>query len=104
MASSAVYNIQFDASEKFVWNVSFANDDDTQLDVSDYSFRFELKNSSGSTVWDETVMSRPNNSTIQFEKSQSIISDLPQGVYTYSFYVTNSSVTNDVWVTGKAIK
>lgn len=104
MASSATYNIQLDSSEKFVWNVSFKNDDDSELDVSEYEFRFEMKNSTGAVVWNETITDRPNNYTVQFEKSQPVISALPSGVYTYSFYVTNSSVTDDIWVSGKVVK
>ena len=106
MANSATYNFQFDPSEKFVWNISFSEEDDSPVDISSYTFKFELKNSSGTIIWlmSDAGISRPNNNTIQFEKSRSEVAALAAGVYSYNFYVTNQSVIDDVWVSGTAVR
>ncbi len=106
MAKPVTANLQFDPGEKFVWDLSFYDDDNNPIDVSAYTFTFTLLNSVGATIWSlvNSDFTRPNNFSVRFERSSSIISALPSGTYTYSFKVTNSEVTADEWVNGKIVR
>lgn len=103
MAIAQEFNTQFDPNEKFVWEIEFLENDDTPIDVSTWTFQFILTSPSSTTVWtiNNADFTRPNNYTVSFEKSQATINALATGIYTFSFKVTNTDVTNDEWVSGR---
>lgn len=106
MARPIQHNTQFDPNARWVWEVEFYDDDSVPENISAYAFSFVLKNASGATIWNVTdgEFTRIKNYAISFEKSQPTIQALPQGVYSYSFKVTNGDVTDDEWIYGKIIR
>lgn len=76
----------------------------TQLayDVSDWTFAYKMFDQAGNLIWDiqDGDITRENNSTISFSKSISDVQALTEDSYNAFLYVSNSEVTEQVWMKG----
>ena len=106
MATPATLNVKLDESTPYIFDLTFTEDDpnETAIDVSTWTFKFKLINSSDVTIWDivNADFSRPSTGNITFTKTQAQVSALTEGLYTIQFLVSkpSSGVVDDVYLTG----
>lgn len=102
MAIAGTFNTRIDRNSEYVFDWEFLNDDESPMDVSAWQFEFILRNSVGATIWDvvNADFTRPTGSRIRFVKTISNVQAVPDGSYTISLLVTNSTSTNDEFVNG----
>ena len=104
MATPATLNVKLDPQTSYVFDLLITDDDpdETPIDISTWSFNFQLRDSNNNLVWDVVNgdFSRPSTGNITFTKTQSAVYAMEEGIYSIELLVTKAGVVNDVYLTG----
>ena len=103
MDEAVVYNRRVEKNKKFQFELQFKKNG-VFIDVSTWQFHFYLINSIKVIKWDieNAGFTRPNNYTINFEKTPEEVFAIETGNYTISLLETNddmidNEIMNGIW-------
>lgn len=101
MPTPVTYNRGVDKNEILYFNLKARQGNDF-LDISAWEFEFTLTNKNGGVVL--TILNadftRADDYIVSFERSVAQLSAVADGSYTISLLVTNSSMTDNEFMTG----